>query len=42
MAWPGIVGLGEMMNFPGVVAGDPAMLGEIGATQTAGKTVGGH
>ena len=30
------------MNFPGVIAGDTAMLGEIAATQSAGKTVGGH
>ena len=42
MAWPGIVGLGEMMNFPGVSAGDAKMLAEIAATQNAGKTVGGH
>ena len=42
MTWPGIIGLGEMMNFPGVAAGDPKMLGEIAATQAAGKTVGGH
>ncbi len=42
MAWPNIIGLGEMMNFPGVVAGDAKMLGEIAATQMAGKTVGGH
>ncbi len=42
MAWPGIIGLGEMMNFPGVVNGDPQMLAEIAATQQAGKTVGGH
>ncbi len=42
MTWPGIIGLGEMMNFPGVVSGDPKMLAEIAATQTAGKTVGGH
>ncbi|WP_425044850.1 adenine deaminase [Primorskyibacter sp. S87] len=42
MAWPGIVGLGEMMNFPGVAAADPKMLAEIAATQVAGKTVGGH
>jgi adenine deaminase len=42
MAWPNIVGLGEMMNFPGVIAGDGKMLGEIAATQRAGKTVGGH
>ncbi len=42
MSWPGIVGLGEMMNFPGVIHGDPKMLAEIAATQRAGKTVGGH
>ena len=42
MTWPNIVGLGEMMNFPGVVNGDPKMLAEIAATQSAGKTVGGH
>jgi len=42
MTWPGIIGLGEMMNFPGVINGDPKMLAEIAATQTAGKTVGGH
>src|SRR4051812_4099933 len=42
MSWPGIIGLGEVMNFPGVGAGDPKMLGEIGATRRAGKTVGGH
>ena len=42
MGWPGIVGLGEMMNFPGVIAGDPKMLAEIAATQAAGRTVGGH
>ena len=42
MAWPGIIGLGEMMNFPGVVNGSQQMLAEIAATQAAGKTVGGH
>ena len=42
MTWPGIIGLGEMMNFPGVSSGDPKMLAEIAATQDAGKTVGGH
>lgn len=42
MNWPGIIGLGEMMNFPGVIHGDPKMLAEIAVTQRAGKTVGGH
>jgi len=42
MSWDGIIGLGEMMNFPGVINGDPQMLAEIAATMKAGKTVGGH
>ncbi|MFK7942446.1 MAG: adenine deaminase [Paracoccaceae bacterium] len=42
MGWPGIIGLGEMMNFPGVSDADPKMLAEIAATQRASKTVGGH
>ena len=42
LTWPQICGLGEMMNFPGVAMNDPKMLGEIAATQRAGKTVGGH
>ncbi|MEM9788028.1 MAG: adenine deaminase [Pseudomonadota bacterium] len=42
MAWPGIIGLGEMMNFPGVINGDPQMLAEMAVTMNAGKTVGGH
>jgi adenine deaminase len=42
MAWPNIIGLGEMMNFPGVAFKDEKMLGEIAATQAAHKTVGGH
>ncbi|UWQ21756.1 adenine deaminase [Jannaschia sp. W003] len=42
MGWPGVIGLGEMMNFPGVVAGDPKMLAEMAATARAGKTIGGH
>ena len=42
MTWPNIIGLGEMMNFPGVTRGDATMLGEIAAAQGARKTVGGH
>src|SRR5918994_981643 len=42
MSWENIIGLGEVMNFPGVVANDPVMAGEIAATVRAGKTVGGH
>ena len=42
MRWPGIIGLGEMMNFTGVDAGDGKMLREIVETHAAHKTVGGH
>jgi adenine deaminase len=42
MTWPNIIGLGEMMNFPGVINGDAKMLAEMAATQHAGKTIGGH
>lgn len=42
MSWPNIIGLGEVMNFPGVAANEPTMVGGIAATVAAGKTVGGH
>jgi adenine deaminase len=42
MQWPGIIGLGEMMNFPGVFMNDTKMMSEIMETARAGKTVGGH
>ncbi|HUG35135.1 MAG TPA: amidohydrolase family protein, partial [Anaerolineales bacterium] len=42
MKWKGIIGLGEMMNFPGVFMGDKNMLDEMSITHSAGKTIGGH
>lgn len=42
MTWENIIGLGEVMNFPGVANNDPVMSGEIAATVKAGKTIGGH
>src|SRR4030066_292832 len=42
MTWPGIIGLGEMMNFPGVYYSDEKMHAEMGATRQAGKVIGGH
>ncbi len=42
MTWPGIIGLGEMMNFPGVIAGDEKMHAEMHATLHARKVIGGH
>ena len=37
---PGIIGLGEMMNFPGVVAGDEEVLKKISAAK--GRIIDGH
>jgi adenine deaminase len=42
LKWNNVVGLGEVMNFPGVVYGDPKMRGEIEETIKSGKMVTGH
>lgn len=42
MTWPNIIGLGEMMNFPGVFLNDAKMHAEMAETMKAGKTIGGH
>ncbi len=42
MRWPGIIGLGEVMNFPGVFSGDTKMHAEMAETRAAGKVIGGH
>jgi adenine deaminase len=42
MTWPWIIGLGEMMNFPGVFGGDEKMHAEMARTREAGKVIGGH
>jgi adenine deaminase len=42
MTWPGIIGLGEMMNFPGVYFSDEKMHAEMAATRLADKVIGGH
>lgn len=42
MDWTGIIGLGEVMNFPGVFTGDEKMHTEMHITRQAGKLIGGH
>jgi adenine deaminase len=42
MKWDGIIGLGEMMNYPGVARGDANMLEEMSITHANHKTIGGH
>ncbi|MDP9373348.1 MAG: amidohydrolase family protein, partial [Chloroflexota bacterium] len=40
--WSGIVGLGEMMNFPGVLAADPDVLRKLAAARARGVPIDGH
>ncbi len=40
LAWPEVVGLGEMMNFPGVLAGDREVLAKLEAAR--GTPIDGH
>lgn len=42
MTWDSVVGLGEMMNFPGILASDPNAHGEVDETLKAALTVTGH
>ena len=37
-----MVALGEMMNFPGVLSGDPEVMAKIAAAKNHGKPVDGH
>src|SRR4030066_168045 len=42
MTWEGIIGLGEMMNFPGVYFSDEKMHAEMAEARKASKVIGGH
>lgn len=42
MGWESVVGIGEMMNFPGVLSSADETHAIIGETLKAGKTVTGH
>jgi adenine deaminase len=42
MTWDRIIGLGEVMNFPGVYNADSKMHAEMAYTRAAGKVIGGH
>lgn len=39
---PGVVALGEVMNIPGLLAGDETVIGKITAARERGMTVDGH
>jgi adenine deaminase len=38
----GVIALGEMMNFAGVINGDPIVLGKLAAAKKQGKIIEGH
>ncbi|ODA40331.1 adenine deaminase [Desulfosporosinus sp. BG] len=40
--WEGVAGLGEMMNYSGILSGDPQTCAKVEKTLEAGKTVTGH
>jgi adenine deaminase len=42
LAWNGVIGLGEVMNYPGVLQNDEKIHAEIEATLRANKVVEGH
>lgn len=42
MTWNGIIGLGEIMNFPGVFLSDEKMHSEMAEARKRGKVLGGH
>lgn len=39
---PGVVALAEMMNYPGVVAGDPGILAKLNLAHARGRIIDGH
>jgi len=42
MGWEGIIGLGEVMNFPGVFLGEEKIHREMAEARLAGRVIGGH
>lgn len=42
MTWDGVIGLGEVMNYPGVAMGDETVHATIAAALKAGGIIGGH
>jgi len=42
LGWEGVIGLGEVMDYPGVANADEKMVVELTAARNAGKVIGGH
>ena len=42
LQWDNVIGLGEMMNYTGVISNDTKMMAGLEMTRKAGKVIGGH
>lgn len=42
LSWQGVIGLGEVMDYQGVINDDERMLSELNYARQAGKVIGGH
>jgi adenine deaminase len=42
LGWEGVIGLGEVMDYPGVANADDKMVAVLAAARHAGKVIGGH
>ena len=42
LSHPRVIGLGEMMDYPGVIGADPAVIDKLAAAHRAGKVIDGH
>lgn len=42
LSQPRVIGLGEMMDYPGVIGADPAVIDKLVAAHLAGKVIDGH
>ena len=42
LGWEGVIGLGEVMDYPGVINADDKMVAELASARQAGKVIGGH
>ena len=42
LGWEGVIGLGEVMDYPGVANADDKLVAELASSRLAGKVVGGH
>ena len=42
LSWEGVIGLGEVMDYPGVIHDNPKLLSELYNARSTGKVISGH